>query len=155
MGRKTRSARLLGTGLWGFANDPIVLGSRAILGDCEALGRQAALQKFSHRGGAARVTHADQRRLFGLANQQFHELVLALRIKRGRRLVQHDDIGVVKNDAGERQALLFAARQGLVPGTFLVDPIGQMAEPDTLERRCDFLMAAAFGGFRVGRGAAQ
>ena len=53
---------------------------------------------------------ADQGGGFRLLAQQHHQLVLALGIKRGGRFVQHDDIGIVQEDAGERQPLLLAAR---------------------------------------------
>jgi hypothetical protein len=47
------------------------------------------------------VANADQRRLGRLLGQSLHQPVLAFRVERSSRLVEHDDIRVVEEDAGE------------------------------------------------------
>ena len=101
------------------------------------------------------VADADQRGLFRLLAQELHQLVLALGIERGGRLVEHDDVRVVQEDAGEGETLLLAARQRLVPRRLVLDALDQMVEADALEGFGDLLDLAALGGVRIGRGAAQ
>ena len=57
----------------------------------------------------------------GCSRKQLHQLVLALGIERRCRLVKHDDVGLVQEDAREREALLLAARERLVPGRLFLD----------------------------------
>ena len=45
-----------------------------------------------------------------LLRQETHQPVLAHRIERRGRLIEHDDIGLVQKDAREREALLLSAR---------------------------------------------
>jgi hypothetical protein len=47
------------------------------------------------------VANADQRRLGRLLGQSLHQPVLAFRVERSSRPVEHDDIRVVEEDAGE------------------------------------------------------
>ena len=86
------------------------------------------------------VADADDGRLRAALAEELHQLFLALRIERRRRFVHHDDVRLVQEDAGEGEALLLAARQGLVPGRLLVDALDQMAEADMLEGFGDLLV---------------
>ena len=79
------------------------------------------------------MADADDRGRVELVGQQLHQFVLALGIERRGGLVQHDDVGPMQQDPRERESLLLAARERLVPGRFLVEPIDQVAEPDGLD----------------------
>ncbi len=69
------------------------------------------------------MADAHQRRTLRLLAQELHQLVLALGVERGGRLVQHDDIRIVQENKGERQTLLLAPRQRLIPWRLVVDAV--------------------------------
>ena len=89
------------------------------------------------------MADADDRRCIELLRQQLHQLVLAFGVERRRGLVEHDDVGPMQQDAREREPLLLAAGQRLVPGGLLVEAIDQLAETDELQCLRDFIVALA------------
>ena len=91
--------------------------------------------------------NADQSGAGQLFDQELHHLVLAFRVKCRSRFVKHDDFWIVQEQSREREPLLFAARQRLVPGRFLIlDFVFQVRQPDLVERFLDL-----FGGPVIGR----
>ena len=66
-------------------------------------------------------------------DQQFHQFLLATWIQSGRGFIENDDVRVVQENASKGQPLLFAARQGLIPRTFLVEPYREMVQPYAFE----------------------
>ena len=56
----------------------------------------------------------------------------------------------MQEDPCERQALFLAARQGLIPGTFLPEALGEVAEPNFHKGFRDFLGAAQRADRHVG-----
>lgn len=66
----------------------------------------AAVESFELRS----MCHADNGCLWQFLHDPFHHLALTSLVKRGGRLVQHDDVGVVQQQSGKCQTLLFATR---------------------------------------------
>ena len=87
------------------------------------------------------VADADEGGGVELFGQQRHQLVLARRIERRGRLVEHDDVGLVQENAREGQPLLLAAGEDLVPGRVLLEAADEMRKADQLERPGNFLDA--------------
>ena len=96
-----------------------------------------------------------QERYFRPINQQVHKLVLTLGIEGSSRFVEHDDIGIVKQDSRERQPLLFATGQRLVPESFGVELVEKSLETNLLEGGGDIFDAAAIWRIGVSRCAPQ
>src|SRR5262249_32504049 len=66
-------------------------------------------------------------------DQQFHQFLLASWIQGGRCFIENDDVRVVQENASKGQPLFFAARQGLIPRTFLIEPFREMVPPYAFE----------------------
>ena len=114
---------------------------RAALAPCEHNLAAVKIFKFGTMG------NADQSGAGQLFDQELHHLVLAFRVKCRSRFVKHDDFWIVQEQSREREPLLFAARQRLVPGRFLIlDFVFQVRQPDLVERFLDL-----FGGPVIGR----
>jgi hypothetical protein len=82
--------------------------------------------------------------------QELHELVLAGRIERRCRLIEHDDGGPVEQDSRECQPLLLAAGQYLVPGRRFADMVDQVSEADERQCPCDLAGLLGLGRQRIG-----
>src|SRR5262245_66593153 len=78
------------------------------------------------------MTDADEGHTLTI-DQRLHEFLLTFWIESRRCLVENDDVRIVQKNAGEGQALLFTTRQHLIPGAFLVEPIGEMVQPHAFE----------------------
>ena len=91
----------------------------------------------------------------GRSSKQLHQLVLALGIEGRCCLVEHDDVRLVQQNARECQALLFAARERLIPRRVLVELLDEMLEADASERFRNVFDASAFRRIRIGCRAAQ
>jgi len=72
------------------------------------------------------MADADDGRSFE-AGENFHQFILARGIERRGCLVEDDGIRPMQHYARKSQALLLAARQGLVPGPFLLEAVGEMS----------------------------
>ena len=66
--------------------------------------------------------------------QDVVQLVLGLRIEAGGRLVQEDPVRLRQQRAGQRDALLLAARQALRPVVVMIQTIGQLRQPGIGQR---------------------
>jgi hypothetical protein len=77
-----------------------------------------------------------------LLRQETHQSALPHRIERRGRLIEDDDVGLVQEDAGEREALLLSARQRLVPGPFFVETLRQVVETDETQCLADLAVVA-------------
>lgn len=83
--------------------------------------------------GAMRHAYDGDIRQF--ADHRLHHLVLALFVERRGRFIQHDNVRAMQQQAREGEALLFAARQRLVPWRFFLDPVGKIGKANLVE--CD------------------
>ena len=74
------------------------------------------------------------RRLGEPLEDEPHQVLLARRIERRGRLVHHDDVGPMDEQAREREPLLLAAGEDVLPARVLVEARDEVAEADVLER---------------------
>lgn len=76
-------------------------------------------------------------------------------IQSGRCLIENDDVRVVQEDARKGQPLLFAARQGLIPRTFLVEPFREMVQANAFECLPYLVQRSTFWRIGIARRAAR
>src|SRR5664279_1713921 len=74
------------------------------------------------------VRDAYDRRVGKALSHERHQMFLARRIERRRRLVHDDDIRLMQQQADESETLTFAAGQSAVPGSLFVEMFDQVAE---------------------------
>src|SRR5439155_21143647 len=90
-----------------------------------------------------------------LLGHQLHHLVLALFIECRGRLIEHDDVGVMKEQPREGEPLLFTSGQRLVPRPIFLDLVLQMSQAHLVEGFADLLYGPILGGGGIGGGTPQ
>ena len=89
------------------------------------------------------MTNADDGRLFELLEQELHQSILVRCVEGRGGFIEYDDIRAMEEDSREPQTLFLPARQDLIPGAFLIEALGDVAEPDFLQDFRDLLHAPA------------
>jgi hypothetical protein len=70
------------------------------------------------------MSNRNQRHSVQLRMDDLPNLCVRLRVHRGGRLVQHDDLALAEEDAGEAEELTLAAREGLFVLYYRVELVG-------------------------------
>ena len=79
------------------------------------------------------VCNADDGGCTELRRQELHHTVLAGRIERRCRLIEHDNVRPMEKNSRKCQSLLLAAGQYLVPGRIFTDAVDEMLETDKFQ----------------------
>jgi hypothetical protein len=73
------------------------------------------------------MTDAYHRRFLELPGHKFHQLIATLWIKGRGCLVKHNNVWPMEQNSREPQALFLPTRQGLIPRTFFVEALDEVA----------------------------
>jgi len=101
------------------------------------------------------VSNADQCEAGQTLGEELHHFCLTAHVKRGRRLVEHEDVGPMDQHAREGEPLLLAFRQSGRPGVVGIQPREKTPEPNRFERVGDAASLDAFRCQRLGDRTAQ
>lgn len=96
------------------------------------------------------MSDADQCETGQTVGDDLHQFRLTTRVKRGRRLVEYQDVGPMDQHAREGEPLPLAFRQSGGPGQVGIEPRQEAPEPDRFERVGDPVGPDAFRRQRIG-----